>query len=201
SNQTSNGNLISAVGSFVRSDGIEGTVNGNQSLAANLDVASNPFYREYTDEILLDKESRALPDMRGSGAVRDLRDAAAQDYNLRVTLASYAQAETREQQMAMLDGLLAAWADSSSYDTLFERINDMKLGRIDVKFSYSWELPTAEYAASGGGGSSTGGGLALGEEWSLGPAGPTEAQLEKKALLEKIKLLEVFNGQNFFNFS
>jgi|GEM_PF-2830209 len=201
SNQTSNGNLISAVGSFVRSDGSEGTVNGNQSLAANLDLASNPFYREYTDEIPLDKESRALPDMRGSGAVRDLRDAAAQDYNLRVTLASYAQAETREQQMAMLDGLLAAWADSSSYDTLFERINDMKLGRIDVKFSYSWELPTAEYAASGGGGSSTGGGLALGEEWSLGPAGPTEAQLEKKALLEKIKLLEVFNGQNFFNFS
>src|SRR5690606_16132990 len=92
SNQTSNGNLISAVGSFVRSDGSEGTVNGNQSLAANLDLASNPFYREYTDEIPLDKESRALPDMRGSGAVRDLRDAAAQDYNLRVTLASYAQA-------------------------------------------------------------------------------------------------------------
>src|SRR5690606_32415461 len=29
---------------------------------------------------------------------------------------------------------------------------------------------------------------------------PTEAQVEKKALLEKISLLEVFNGQNFFNF-
>ncbi|PAU59023.1 hypothetical protein BZL42_12035, partial [Pseudomonas indica] len=36
----------------------------------------------------------------------------------------------------------------------------------------------------------------MGEE-----AGPTQAQLEKKALLDKIKLLEIFNGQSFFNFS
>lgn len=43
SNQNSNGNLISAIGSFVRGDGSEGTVNANQSLAANLDLASNPF--------------------------------------------------------------------------------------------------------------------------------------------------------------
>ncbi len=39
-------------------------------------VAANPFYREYTDAIPLSAEVQALPDMKGSGAVRDLRDAA-----------------------------------------------------------------------------------------------------------------------------
>lgn len=41
-NQNSNGNLISAVGTFVRGDGSESSVNGNLSQAANLDLASNP---------------------------------------------------------------------------------------------------------------------------------------------------------------
>ena len=81
--QNSNGNLISATGSFVRGDGSSGTVTGNQSLAANLDLASNPFYREYTDSIELDSVARALPDMQGSGAVRDLREAAMLDAGLK----------------------------------------------------------------------------------------------------------------------
>uniref|UniRef100_UPI003A8D4B66 calcium-binding protein n=1 Tax=Pelagibacterium sp. TaxID=1967288 RepID=UPI003A8D4B66 len=199
-NQSSNGNLISAVGSFVRSDGSEGTINGNQSLAANLDLASNPFYREYTDKPVLTDEVAALPDMRGSGAVRDLRDAAMQNGALRAVLASYSQAGTREEQMALLDGLLAAWAKSSNYEKLFERIDDIDMGMTDVRFAYSWELPTTEYAAGAGGGSSSGG-ASLGEEWTNGPSEPNAEQLEKKALLERISLLEVFNGQDFFRFT
>ena len=57
----SNDNLISAVGSFTRLDGTDGELNGNQSLAANHDLASNPFYREYTDRIELSEDVAALP--------------------------------------------------------------------------------------------------------------------------------------------
>ncbi len=199
--QASNGNVISAVGSFVRGDGTSGAINGNQSLAANLDLASNPFYREYTDKQEPTTETAALPDMRGSGAVRDLREAAAQNVDLRAALASYSQAQTREEQIAKLDGLLAAWANSSGYDTLFERIDDMKLGFTPVKFAYSWEQGGAPLTGGSNGGTGSGtGGIEMGGDISFAPPEPTAAQLEKKALLEKVSILEVFNGQNFFNF-
>lgn len=44
--------------------------------AGNLDLTENPFYRDFTDTIALTSSSRALPDMQGSGAVRDLQEAA-----------------------------------------------------------------------------------------------------------------------------
>ncbi|WP_165680455.1 calcium-binding protein [Metapseudomonas otitidis] len=173
SNQNSNGNLISAIGSFVRGDGSEGTVNANQSLAANLDLASNPFYREFTDPIALDDAAKALPDMKGSGAVRDLREASMLNAELKTLLATYSQAQTREEQMGLLDKLIAEWAKSADYQTFDKRIDALDEGGTDVRFQYSWE-------AAG--------------------AAPTDAQKSTQQLLERIKALEVFNGQNFLRF-
>ncbi len=173
SNQNSNGNLVSAIGSFVRGDGSEGTVNGNQSLVANLDLASNPFYREFTDPIALDDAAKALPDMKGSGAVRNLREASMLNAELKTLLATYAQAQTREEQMGLLDKLIAEWAKSANYQTFDKRIDALDEGGTDVRFQYSWE-------AAG--------------------AAPTDAQKSTQQLLERIKALEVFNGQNFLRF-
>ncbi|WP_165679433.1 calcium-binding protein, partial [Metapseudomonas otitidis] len=173
SNQNSNGNLISAIGSFVRGDGSEGTINANQSLAANLDLASNPFYREFTDPIALDDAAKALPDMKGSGAVRDLREASMLNAELKTLLATYAQAQTREEQMGLLDKLIAEWAKSANYQTFDKRIDALDEGGTDVRFQYSWE--------------------------AAGTA-PTDAQKSTQQLLERIKALEVFNGQNFLRF-
>ncbi|AJE21032.1 Rhizobiocin/RTX toxin and hemolysin-type calcium binding protein [Azotobacter chroococcum NCIMB 8003] len=204
SRQTSNDNIISAVGSYVRLDGTEGEVNANQSLAANLDLASNPFYREYTDRIELSEEVAALPDMKGSGAVRDLQEAAMLDAGLRNVLAEYSQATTREQQLALIDKLLAEWASSSDFRTFDQRVSDLntELGYLDVEFEfvYSWDKPASGLSFSSGGsgpGSGRIGGISLGGSEE---SGPTAEQLEKKALLERIKALEIFNAQNFFNF-
>ena len=206
SNQNSNGNIISATGSFIRDDGSEGAVNDNQSLAANLDLANNPFYREYLDALPISDAVAALPDMQGSGAVRDLREAATQNAELAQQLASYANAGTRAQQMAQLDSLLSAWAGSSGYRTLFERIDDMELGSgmflSDIEFIYSWEKPAGiAGSSSGGGGGTTTTGISIEDGIGGFAPDPTPEQLKKKALLEKVAILEVFNGQNFFNFS
>ncbi|WP_165669492.1 calcium-binding protein, partial [Metapseudomonas otitidis] len=198
SNQNSNGNLISAIGSFVRGDGSEGTVNGNQSLVANLDLASNPFYREFTDPIALDDAAKALPDMKGSGAVRDLREASMLNAELKTLLATYAQAQTREEQMGLLDKLIAEWAESSGYRTFDQRISALDTDQIRFAFSYSWEKPDQDKLQTGSGGSS--GGLATSSGKDSNKT-PTAVQLEQKAILEKIKILEVFNSQNFFNFN
>ena len=173
SNHNSNGNLISAVGSFVRGDGSEGTVNANQSLAANLDLVSNPFYREFTDHIALDDTAKALPDMKGSGAVRDLREASMLNAELKTLLATYSQAQTREEQMGLLDQLIAEWAKSADYKTFDERIDALDDGTTDVRFQYSWEANGAQ---------------------------PTKAQQSTQKLLERVKALEVFNAQNILKF-
>ncbi|MER0044255.1 hypothetical protein ABRQ16_20825, partial [Pseudomonas sp. MGal98] len=198
--EASNGNLITAVGSFVRTDGSEGVVNGNQSLVANLDLASNPFYREYTNPNSAAAGS-SLPELKGSGAVRDLRDAAASNSGLNSALSAYAQAQTREQQLALVDTLIAEWASTSSHKNLFQRIDDMEFGRIPIEFSYSWELPNRFAVGSSGGGG--GGGISAGAigEGPGSDKGPTAAQLAKKQLLERVSILEIFNGQNFFNLS
>ncbi|MBD9657668.1 hypothetical protein IB239_22795, partial [Pseudomonas sp. PDM12] len=196
--EASNGNLITAVGSFVRTDGSEGVVNGNQSLVANLDLASNPFYREYPNTNPAAAGS-SLPELKGSGAVRDLREAATSNSGLSSALSAYAQAQTREQQLALVDTLIAEWASTSSHKNLFQRIDDMELGRIPIEFSYSWELPVRPIGSSNGGG----GGISAGAigDGSDSEKGPTAAQLAKKQLLERVSVLEIFNGQNFFNLS
>jgi hemolysin D len=49
---------------------------GVNTTAANLDLANNPFYREFTTPVALTEAAAALPQMQGSGWVRDLREKA-----------------------------------------------------------------------------------------------------------------------------
>ncbi|WP_347506175.1 hypothetical protein [Pseudomonas anguilliseptica] len=195
-NQNSNGNLISAVGTFVRGDGSEGSVNGNQSLAANLDLATNPFYREHTDTIALSDSVKALSDMKGSGAVRDLREAAMLSSQLQSQLSQYNQA-SRPDQVGMLDTLLRTWAATADYRTWDQRIGDLGNDIVEVSFAYSWERATTDGIGSGA--SSSGSQAEIGS--AKEDTGPTAEQLEKQQLLERVKILEIFNAQNFFNFS
>jgi len=175
-NQGSNGNVITATGTYVRGDGSSGDVNGNQSQAANLELAVNPFYREYLDKIALDDEAESLPGMKGSGAVRDLREASMLNPDLKRALTEYQHASSRSEQLSLIDKVLAEWAATSSFRTFDQRIGDLSTGSSDVAFAYSWELPWASER-------------------------PTEAQLEKQRLLELVKVLEIFNSQQFFKVS
>jgi hypothetical protein len=195
-NQNSNGNLISAVGTFVRGDGSEGSVNGNQSLAANLDLATNPFYREHTDTIALSDSVKALSDMKGSGAVRDLREAAMLSSQLQSQLSQYNQA-SRPDQVGMLDTLLRTWAATADYRTWDQRIGDLGNDIVEVSFAYSWERATTDGIGSGASSSGSQAEIDSAKE----DTGPTAEQLEKQQLLERVKILEIFNAQNFFNFS
>ncbi|MGY2172782.1 hypothetical protein ACW9I7_30020, partial [Pseudomonas gingeri] len=179
--QNSNGNIISAVGGFTYADGHTGEINGNQSLAANLDLASNPFYREFTDKIEVRPEISALPDMRGSGAVRDLLEAANGSASLVSVLQQYDQAKTRDEQTALLGQLLFEWAGTAKFSSLADRIGALQVGLGHTQFEYSWGIDNGGSNASA--------------------AMLTAEQLAQKTLLEKISVLEVFNNQNFINVS
>ena len=107
-----NGNTLGSSATFTRADGSEGT-------AGNLNLADNPFYREFEDSIELSPEVASLPDMRGSGAVRDLREAAQLSPELSAQLSELVEAghidraEYREQIVSLIN----YWADSADFHT------------------------------------------------------------------------------------
>ena len=70
-----NGNQIADLGTFTRADGTTGSTGAVTGNLADINLASDTFHRSFPN--MLDTTSVAtLPDMQGSGAVRDLREAA-----------------------------------------------------------------------------------------------------------------------------
>jgi len=129
-----NGNLISSIGTMKLEDGSSGT-------GGNLDLASNPFYREYTDKLPISEAIAALPEMRGSGAVRDLREAASQSAELAKLLTQYSELSSREEQRAMLRPIISAWANSAERPHLLQRFQAVAGDDIEVEIRPSSSNP------------------------------------------------------------
>lgn len=76
-----NGNVQTATAAHLTIDG--------EGQTGNLDLANNPFYREFTDSIPLTEEVLNLPESKASGMVRDLREAMTLSSVLTGILADY----------------------------------------------------------------------------------------------------------------
>ncbi|MBK9311925.1 MAG: hypothetical protein IPN12_14660 [Rhodocyclaceae bacterium] len=143
-----------------------------ENAAVSLNLADNPFYREFPDH--LDTSAVAsLPDMAGSGRVRDLKEAATLSSSLATQLTNLQGGyRSRQQFDTELDTLLDAWAATSTLKTSAQNSVLYKTATTGgVSFS------------DGGGG---GGG------YTPPPTDP--ASLE---LMRRITVLECFNGQAF----
>ena len=69
-----NGNQIADLGSFTYADGRTGSA-GTTGGMADINLAADTFHRTFTDTIPVTPEADALPEMRGSGMVRNLQQA------------------------------------------------------------------------------------------------------------------------------
>lgn len=94
------------------------TLNGQTHTYTDAWFAENPFYRAFATSIDAAQSVTALPDMQGSGGVRDLRESATLSSVLNDLLAQFAATSTRDAQRALLDPILKAWADTSDFVTL-----------------------------------------------------------------------------------
>ncbi|HQX81816.1 MAG TPA: calcium-binding protein, partial [Vicinamibacterales bacterium] len=115
-----NGNTVSGTAVVTRTNGsntVAGTVSVSvESSVANLNLGVNPFYREFTSTIDLSRQALDLPDMQGSGWVRDLREAMSlaspQGQALTACVQAFAAAASRDAQLAMVDEVLRLWAET-----------------------------------------------------------------------------------------
>ncbi|MBI3569558.1 MAG: hypothetical protein HY082_00380 [Gammaproteobacteria bacterium] len=108
----------------------------------------------------LTPEAQALPNMHGSGQVRDLREAASLSSTFTATLTQYAQAATRTDQRNLLDSLIQAWSDTSTMLT----------------------TATGAYA---------------GHPLTVSFQGITAGTPDYQAWLDKLSIMERFNGRTF----
>ncbi|WP_307188955.1 calcium-binding protein, partial [Massilia sp. Root335] len=111
-----NGNVVADLGTYIKTDGATGTLSETSRLG-DVNLAQDTFHSQFTDAIPIDADAQQLPSVRGSGLVRELRQAASLDTaarnTLKAKLAAFAAAHTGAEQQAALDDLLLAWADTS----------------------------------------------------------------------------------------
>jgi Ca2+-binding RTX toxin-like protein len=111
-----NGNVIADLGTYTKTDGSTATL-GDAAQLGDVNLQQDTFISQFTDPVAITPEAAALPNMYGSGQVRQLREAASISANLLTALTNYAAATTRETQQAQLDSLIKAWSDTSTMAT------------------------------------------------------------------------------------
>jgi hypothetical protein len=191
------GNRIADLGSYSRSDGSLGSI-ASVSPLADVDLVIDTFQRQFPDAIAWTEAARILPEMQGSGALRDLREAASQPGGLAGLLASYAAAPTRAAQLALVDLLLDAWADTGGLaETLEERTVLYKFRYMAFGNVRRGDHLTPALTAGVGVPDTDATGVSLGADANLG-----RLDLAYRNLIvewnRKIHILEAFNGRYFF---
>ncbi|CTP88351.1 calcium-binding protein [Xanthomonas graminis] len=105
-----NGNVVDNRGTYTRLDGTTG-------LAGDLQLAVNNFFRDFSgslDPVMVTDEVAQLPNLKGSGAVRDLEEAASLSQDLLADVQALTPGTSREAMRAALDTMLADWAGTST---------------------------------------------------------------------------------------
>ncbi|EJN09603.1 hypothetical protein PMI40_00611 [Herbaspirillum sp. YR522] len=105
------GNSLSASASFFRLDGSEGTV-------SNLELATDVFQRVFTMPIARSNDAAFLPELRGSGRVRDLAEAISLSPDLAKIVKRYVALSGRQEQIDSLDEFIESWAATSEMKSL-----------------------------------------------------------------------------------
>ncbi|MEF9387617.1 calcium-binding protein [Ralstonia solanacearum species complex bacterium KE056] len=130
-----NGNVQTAAGTFTRSNGTTGTTGETNGAVANLDLLVNTFHRQFTDHITLTDQAKALPDMRGSGRVRDLSEAISLSTDLGNWVQTYSQQATRQGQIDRLDGFIEKWADTADMQSLKSQAEALSASGVQLTYN------------------------------------------------------------------
>ncbi len=182
-----NGNQQTASASFMRTDGSVGKV-------ANLNLASNNFFREFSSPIKLTADASRLPNLHGSGSVRDLREAASLYPDLARQVNAF-HGLSRIDMMGKVDKLIGDWASAADFKTSKERAAELGLTLIcRLPGMTEAELLALELAGQRGRFNEQ---TPLAQKVSLERYASLLAQVTETS--RELEILEAFNGQNYLD--
>ena len=102
------------------------TTKDNQThTMGDVDFNVNGINSKFKDEIKLSDEYKNLINLKGSGFLRDLNQAAVLNNDLKEILISYEKAKTKDEQLKILPNLVKAWSDTNingDYDIFLKTI-------------------------------------------------------------------------------
>ncbi|MCU7806252.1 MAG: hypothetical protein KZQ73_00035 [Candidatus Thiodiazotropha sp. (ex Semelilucina semeliformis)] len=192
-NQNLNGNTLTALGAYTKTD-------GTQRVAGDLLFAASNFLTDFTDSIEIPQALQSLPNMHGAGQVRDLKQAATLSASLVTLLESYSAATTKAGQEVLLDELLHAWSETSEMPTMAERalqegfIVEYQFGDIQSADIISYAANYPVYSAE--------------TDYTTPTAKTTlyndflsQQQMDYQYWHNLISVLERFNGEEFISFA
>lgn len=126
------GTFVTGSGDFEMKISAADTVSKKEFLDFNFEV--NTFYRKFSKEISITEEANNLPDMSGSGLVRDMNEAASLSPAFAKKLTEYANTKTRDRQFQLLESLAIEWGNTSG-------LADMKTRATQNGYDLTVELP------------------------------------------------------------
>jgi Ca2+-binding RTX toxin-like protein len=113
--QVINNNLVALSATY--------TLDGRTRTVGAIDLEANNFFTEFPPEVVdevgnpitFTTQALALPQMNGSGMVRNMRAAASLSSGFADALQTFAGTTTRDGQRGQLDGLITQWAGTTTY--------------------------------------------------------------------------------------
>jgi len=173
-----NGNVIEETIAYSKSDGSVGTI-------GEVWFRETALAAEFTDQIALTPEAQALPDVQGLGMVRDLREAMSLDTSGRLTalVQQFSGATTASEQLAIVDQLIDAWADTSTM-----RFFDGGIYMTDVADNWQFDCRVDGVLLDH---------LAVQVRYAFEGIDPSSARQEE--LEARLGAIQRFNGRNFFD--
>lgn len=191
-----NGNQLTREGSFTRLDGTTGGM-------GEFKLALDTFDTKFANAIDVPESLKSLPDMQGSGSVRELWQAAAQSGELAGVLTQFQNATTRAEQKALLDPLLSAWADTSG---MAKNLDARAQGQYIIQYEAfgndrrSDHIDSVGFVAAQTAGPLTFEGMTGALSTDIGASYLSAHYRELiDSWNQKLHALEAFNGQYFFN--
>ncbi|EOR05688.1 calcium-binding protein [Acinetobacter genomosp. 15BJ] len=175
-----NGNEIADLGTYYK-NGVQETL-GEVSHMADINLVNDTFHRTFSDSIAVSQDVAMLPNIIGSGKLRDLHEAMMQSSVLKNLVAQLVQTTDYLEQRTLVAQVIKEWvATDASYQTIEQRANQLNS-------SIFWKQ------------------LGLEKEYSHvenydGQGQAIYDQVWKNTVFEweyKLKVLEVFNGRYYF---
>lgn len=170
-----NGNVVDNRGTFTRTDGTTG-------LAGDLLLAMNHFFSDFTgslDPVTVTDEAKQLPGLKGSGAVRDLAEAASLSTNLLSSVQALEPGLSRDAMRDELDTIVSLWAATSTMQSSEDVLESS--GSVPRTIYYHAAVPASIVAQ----------GEAASEAWK---------EQRHAELAPIIAILERFNGSSLVSF-
>jgi trimeric autotransporter adhesin len=106
------------------------TQNGAARTVGAIDFQVNNFFSQFPAQVVdeagnpvaITEQAKVLPQMNGSGMVRNMHAAASLSSDFATALTSFASATTRDAQRSQLDDLIDKWGDTSGFVNSLERL-------------------------------------------------------------------------------